>query len=93
VKPSIASLQSYNIYEEKQTEDEHLINSVKVFQCQHPSKWSLVDWGPTPSDPKKRKADLFKFFPPLFGAAHNDDAPADDLVQLPDSDVNKATYK
>jgi len=93
VKPSIASLQSCNIYEEKQTEDEHLINSVKVFQCQHPSKWSLVDWGQTPSDPQKRKADLFEFFPPLFDAAHNDDAPADDLVQLPDSDVNKATYK
>jgi hypothetical protein len=34
-----------------------------------------------------------EFFLSLFGAAHNDDAPPDDLVQPPDSDVNKATHK
>jgi len=54
----------------------------------------VIGWpGSNTIRPQKRKADLFEFFPPLFGAAHNDDAPADDLVQLPDSDVNKATYK
>jgi len=66
VKPSIASMQSYNIYEEKQTKNEHLINSVKVFQCQHPSKWSLVDWGPTPSDPKKEKLTCLNSFLPCL---------------------------
>jgi len=45
------------------------------------------------SNPGKEKLDLFEFFPLLFDAAHNDDAPADDSVQPSDSDVNKATFK
>ena len=54
----------------------------------------VIGWlGSNTIRPQQKKADLFKFVPPLFGAVHNDDAPADDLVQPPDSDVNKATYK
>jgi len=45
------------------------------------------------SDPVKERLDLFEFFPLLFVAAHNDDAPSDDSVQPSDSDVNKATFK
>jgi len=48
-----------------------------------------VDHHPT----RLKKSHLLEFFLSLFGAAHNDDAPPDDLVQPPDSDVNKATHK
>jgi len=48
-----------------------------------------VDHHPT----RLKKSHLLEFFLSLFGAAHNDDAPPDDLVQPPDSDVNKATNK
>ena len=53
----------------------------------------VIGWLGSNTIRPQQKADLYNFFPPLFGAEHNDDAPADDLVQLSDSDVNKATYK